>query len=65
VVVLESRSRQAQTLTLVGPGEADPEALRISTESPLGQALLGRRPGESVTIHAPIGELCYQILEIV
>jgi transcription elongation factor GreA len=64
VVVLEARSRQTQTLTVVSPGEADPEGDRISTDSPLGRALLGRRPGESITIHAPIGELCYHILEI-
>ncbi len=64
VVVQEARSRHAHTLTLVSPGEADPERDRISTESPLGQALLGRHRGESITIHAPMGELCYHILEI-
>lgn len=64
VTVIEARSRQAHTLTLVSPGEADPERDCISTESPLGRALLGRRPGESITVHAPIGELRYQILEI-
>lgn len=64
VVVLEARSRRAHTLTLVSPGEADPERDRISTESPLGQALLGRRPGESIVVRAPIGELQYHILEV-
>lgn len=65
VVVKEARSHHTHALTLVSPGEADPELDCISTESPLGQALLGRQRGESITIHAPIGELCYQILEIV
>ncbi len=64
VVVREARSRRAHTLTLVSPGEADPERDHISTESPLGRALLGRRPGESITVHAPIGELQYHIIEI-
>jgi transcription elongation factor GreA len=64
VVVLEARSRQAHTLTLVNPGEADPEGDRVSTDSPLGQVLLGRRPGESIIVQAPIGELHYHILEI-
>lgn len=64
VVVLELRSHQAHALTLVNPGEADPEHDRISTDSPLGRVLLGRRPGESVVIQAPLGELHYQILEI-
>lgn len=65
VVVFEARSHQAHALKLVSPGEADPERDRISTDSPLGQALLGHRPGESVVIQAPIGELHYRILEIV
>lgn len=65
IVVQEARSRHAHTLTLVSPGEADPERDRISTDSPLGQALLGHRPGESVVIQAPIGELHYRIVEIV
>ncbi len=64
VTVIEARSGRAHTLTLVSPGEADPERDRISTDSPLGQALLGRQLGESITIQAPMGELCYQILEI-
>ncbi len=64
VTVIETRSRRAHQLTLVSPGEADPEGDRISTESPLGRALLGRQLGESITVHAPIGELRYQILEI-
>jgi transcription elongation factor GreA len=64
VTVREAQSRQVHTITLVSPGEADPERDRISTDSPLGRALLGRRPGESIIVHAPIGELCYYIIEI-
>ncbi len=64
VTVREARSRQTHTLTVVSPGEADPEHDRISTDSPLGRALLGRRPGESIIVHAPIGELQYYIIEI-
>jgi transcription elongation factor GreA len=64
VTVREAQSRQVHTITVVSPGEADPERDRISTDSPLGRALLGRRLGESIIVHAPIGELCYHIIEI-
>jgi hypothetical protein len=41
VTVREAQSRQVHTITLVSPGEADPERDRISTDSPLGRALAG------------------------
>lgn len=47
--------------TIVGPVEADPSVGKISDESPLGVALIGRVPGESVTIKTPKGELVYKI----
>ncbi|MDR7556076.1 MAG: transcription elongation factor GreA [Armatimonadota bacterium] len=53
------------TYTIVGSAEADPLADRISNESPVGQALLGRKKGETVTIRVPAGTLTYTILDIV
>jgi transcription elongation factor GreA len=41
---------------IVGPAEADPGAGRISNESPLGSALMGRRSGDEVEVRAPSGE---------
>ncbi|MGI5835128.1 MAG: transcription elongation factor GreA [Chloroflexota bacterium] len=41
--------------TIVGSAEADPKAGRISNESPIGRALLGRRTGDRVTVVAPGG----------
>ncbi len=52
------------TYTIVGSAEADPLSDRISNESPVGQALLGRRRGETVTVRVPAGTLKYTILEI-
>lgn len=49
---------------LVGSLEADPEAGRISAESPLGRALLGRRKGEIALVEAPKGKLQFKILAI-
>ncbi len=50
--------------TIVGTAEADPLRDRISNESPVGQALLGRKIGETVTVRVPAGILKYTILEI-
>lgn len=41
--------------TIVGPNEADPASGRISNESPVGTALLGKRPGDLVNIRTPAG----------
>ena len=49
---------------LVGSYEADPGAGRISAESPVGRALMGRRRGEVALVHAPTGELRLRIIAI-
>jgi transcription elongation factor GreA len=51
-------------LMLVGPLEADASAGRISTASPLGSAILGRRRGEVAQIDAPRGTLRFELLEV-
>ena len=47
--------------TLVGSAEADPSAFRISNESPVGRAVMGKRLGTVVEVNAPVGMLKYQI----
>lgn len=49
---------------IVGEWEADPANKKISHESPLGQALVGKKVGEKVDVSAPAGKLTYQILAI-
>jgi transcription elongation factor GreA len=49
---------------LVGALEADPLLGRISILSPLGQALLGKRPGDTAIVQAPKGRLHYEILAV-
>ena len=51
--------------TIVGSSEADILNNKISNESPLGAALIGKKVGEIVTVEAPIGEIQYEIIEIV
>lgn len=50
--------------SIVGSNEADPANGRISNESPLGKAFLGKRVGETVTINAPRGEMRYTIVAL-
>ncbi len=50
--------------TIVGSREAKPEANLISNESPLGQAFLGKRAGDTVEIETPNGKAKYKILKI-
>jgi transcription elongation factor GreA len=50
--------------TVVGSVEADPLEGRISNESPIGRALMGKKVDESVTISTPSGEASYRIAAI-
>ena len=49
---------------IVGEWEANPLQKKISVESPLGKALLGRKVGETVEFEAPIGKILYKINKI-
>lgn len=49
---------------IVGAPEANPSERKISHESPLGKALLGKKSGEKIDVEAPIGKLTYTILKI-
>jgi transcription elongation factor GreA len=50
--------------TIVGSAEASPAEGRISNESPVGRALLGRKKGEKVTVSVPAGDSVYKIVGI-
>ncbi len=50
--------------TIVGSAEADPKAGKISNESPVGLALLGKGVGDEVQVNAPAGVLRWSIIEI-
>lgn len=61
VVELDNREK---TFTIVGPTEADPKQGKISNESPLGHAFLGKRTGDIVEVEAPGGIRSYHIKHI-
>jgi transcription elongation factor GreA len=50
--------------TIVGEWEADPAAKKISHESPLGKALMGKKIGETVEVEAPSGTIAYAIRDV-
>ena len=50
--------------TVVGPVEADPLEGKVSNESPIGQALMGKAVGDTVTISTPKGELAYAVVAL-
>ena len=63
-VTVSGLDRKARTYQLVGPAEADPGEGRISHESPVGRALLGKKRGDSVVVAAPAGHLELTIVSI-
>ena len=65
VRVKDMKSKEEFTYTIVGITEADPFEDKISNESPVGKALLGRKKGETVEIQTENGVLNYKIMEII
>lgn len=53
-----------EVFTVVGEWEADPKDKKISHESPLGKALIGKKIGEKVEVEAPAGKLSYTIVSV-
>ena len=53
-----------ETFTIVGSAEAAPREGRISNESPVGVALMGRKKGDRVTVQAPAGPIEYTLVRI-
>jgi transcription elongation factor GreA len=49
---------------MVGPVEADPIAGKISNESPIGEALMGKKVGDIVTISTPKGSISYEVIAV-
>ena len=55
---------QKHTFDIVGEWEADPVNKKISPNSPLGAALVGKKVGERTEVQAPAGKLTYEVLAI-
>ena len=64
VTVVEEGAQGAETFRIVGPAEADPINGKVSNESPLGRALLGRHVEDVVTVEAPGGKIVFRVTAI-
>lgn len=51
-------------VTIVSTDEADPELNQISDECPVGEALLGRVPGDVVAVKVPLGTIQYRVVSV-
>ena len=63
-VTIKEGSSKPESYLLVGAAEANPSDGRISNESPLGKALLGRKIGDDVKVNAPSGTLSFRVVSV-
>ncbi len=64
VLVENVDSEEESEYMIVGPDEADIKLGKISVSSPLGSALIGKKPGDEAVVQAPGGKRIYEIIEI-
>ncbi|MBA2463182.1 MAG: transcription elongation factor GreA [Actinobacteria bacterium] len=57
-------ANQTVEYVIVGSAEANPSESKLSNESPVGKAIIGKKKGETVEVTAPRGSLKYKILDI-
>ncbi len=63
-VTIQEEDYPEEIYHLVGSKEADPDIGRISNESPIGQALIGKKVGDELKVQTPGGTLNFKILKI-
>lgn len=63
-VTVEDEEGERATYQIVGPDEVDPAERRISIDSPMGRALLGKAEGDEVTVRRPKGEGIFEVVDI-
>ena len=64
VVHVKDEAGKSTKYTIVGSAEASPGEMKLSNESPVGKALLGRKRGEEITISTPKGQRHLKITKI-
>jgi transcription elongation factor GreA len=63
-ITIQEEGEEPETYQMVGANEADPPNGRISNESPIGQALFGKKVGETAIAQTPGGQIKFKILKI-
>ena len=64
VKVMNEFLKKEQVITIVGANETEPAKLKISSDSPIGAALLGSKVGDVVSVEVPMGIMKMNVLEI-
>jgi len=64
IKLLDIEEDEEVTYSIVGSSEADSLKGKISNESPLGRAVIGKKVGETITVSAELGDFSYKILAI-
>jgi transcription elongation factor GreA len=64
VVIRDLENERVVTYQLVGQGESNLAAGKISVKSPIGAALIGKQVGETIAVQTPSGEREYRVMEI-
>ena len=64
VTIKNKKNGASFTYTLVSEEEADLKQFKISTQSPIGQGLLGKEKGDTAKIKTPAGEIEFEIVKI-
>ena len=64
VTVKDAQTEKEQRFTLVGQDEGDMKNGRISVQSPVGRALIGRRVGDTFEVKTPVKVMEYEVLTI-
>jgi transcription elongation factor GreA len=63
-ITIQEEGEEPESYLMVGANEADPPNGRISNESPIGQALFGKKVGETAIAQTPGGQIKFKILKI-
>jgi len=64
VTIIDKEFGDEEIYTIVGSAEASPTEGKISNESPIGRALIGKRIGDVVTVSTPGGQVVFEITKI-
>ena len=64
VKIRDMELKEDMVYTIVGFAQADPDAGKLSDESPIGKALLGHKKGDKVQVEAPVGTITFKIVSI-
>ena len=62
--VTVQQGKRVLSYMIVSQHESNPQQGKLSTESPIGQALFGKKKGDTITVNAPTGRVEYKIVDL-